>query len=49
MLQLVNKTMVLDEIMTQGQIASALLFIAVVLTYYVFVVKDRERPARKKN
>lgn len=37
----------LDDIMTKGQIASALLFIAIALLYYVFVIKDRERGKTK--
>lgn len=38
----------LAEFVTRGQIASALIIIAVVLTYYVLVIKDRERIERNK-
>lgn len=38
----------LAEFITRGQIASALIIIAAVLSYYVLVIKDRERTERNK-
>lgn len=38
----------LDEIATRGHIASALLFIAVAVVYYVFYIADRDRSEIRK-